>query len=99
MRAGLRWAAGVVPASGVGGWKRREGRSKHVQHSVAEFFRGFLSIAEIQELILQRAAVHVVHGPAHVADDFDVTTRSSSRHAQFVRTDIRIEGEVIALWG
>jgi hypothetical protein len=49
-------------------------------------FGGFQSIAEIQELVLHRAAVHVVDGPAHVAnqsfefevvhgDDFDVRTR------------------------
>ncbi|MGY8880413.1 MAG: hypothetical protein ACKVKV_07070, partial [Dehalococcoidia bacterium] len=47
---------------------------------------GFESIAEIQELVLHRAAVHVVDGPAHVANqsfefeavhgnDFDVRTR------------------------
>ena len=31
-------------------------------------FRRFQSIAKIQELILQRASVHVVDGPAHVAN-------------------------------
>ena len=45
-----------------------EAGSKHVQHAVSVFFGGFQPIAEIQELILQRATVHVVDGPAHVAD-------------------------------
>ena len=60
--------------------------SKHVKHAVAELLGGFQSIAEIQELILQRATAHVVDRPAYVAnqsfefevvhrDDFDVMTR------------------------
>jgi len=60
--------------------------SKDVEHAVTGLLGGFQSIAEVQELVLHRAAVHVVDGPAHVAnqsfefeavhgDDFDVRTR------------------------
>ncbi|HAD15404.1 MAG TPA: hypothetical protein DCF81_00645, partial [Erythrobacter sp.] len=59
---------------------------KHVEHAVAELFGGFQSIAEIQELILQRATARLVDRPAYVTnqsfefegihrDDFDVMTR------------------------
>ena len=42
--------------------------SKHVKHAVAELLGGFQSIAEIRELILQRATTHVVDRPAHVSN-------------------------------
>ena len=42
--------------------------SKHVKHAVAELFGGFQSIAEIRELILQRAIAHVIDRPAHVSN-------------------------------
>ncbi|MDA0282605.1 MAG: hypothetical protein O3B86_04550 [Planctomycetota bacterium] len=61
-------------------------RSKNVEQAVTGLLGGFQSIAEIQELILQRATVHVVDGASHVAnqslefeavhgDDFDIRTR------------------------
>ena len=60
--------------------------SKDVEHAVTGLLGGFESIAENQELVLQRATVHVVNGAAHVAnqsldfeavhgDDFDIRTR------------------------
>ena len=42
--------------------------SKRVQHAVAVSFGGLQPIAEIQELILRRTALHVVDGSAHVSN-------------------------------
>jgi hypothetical protein len=62
--------------------------SEHVQRAVSVFFGRFQPFAEIQKLMLRRATVQLVDGPAHVAnqafefetvqrDEFDVMTRLS----------------------
>ena len=63
----------------------RASGSDRIQHAVTASFGGLQSIAEIQELILRRTALHLVDGSAHVSnqtlqfetvhrDDLDFTT-------------------------
>jgi len=84
----------VSPAVPGGRWDGSGVGLNRVEHAVAGLFGGFQSIAEIQELILQRAAAHVVDRSAYVAnqslefegvhwDDFDVMTRFTGLQCMF----------------
>jgi hypothetical protein len=70
--ADFRWWRGEQGFWGIG--------SKDVKHAVTRLLGGFESIAEIQELILHRAVVHVVDRPAYVANqvfEFELVDRNN----------------------